>query len=39
MRLRNFIEDNELIPTKFKPILNTIKTLPCSTADAKEDLV
>jgi len=33
--LRTFIKDNELIPTKFKPILNTIKTLPRSTAECE----
>ncbi|XP_008183248.1 E3 SUMO-protein ligase KIAA1586-like [Acyrthosiphon pisum] len=33
--LRAFIENNELIPDNFKPILNTIASLPCSTAECE----
>lgn len=33
--LRAFIENNESIPDNFKPILNTIASLPCSTAECE----
>jgi len=33
--LRAFIENNELIPDSFKPILNTIVSLPCSIAECE----
>lgn len=33
--LRAFIENNELLPDNFKPILNTIASLPCSTAECE----
>lgn len=31
--LRDFIENNELVLKNFTPILNTITSLPCSTAE------
>jgi hypothetical protein len=33
--LKTFIEDNELIPKNFKPILNTIASLPCSIVECE----
>ncbi|XP_060872773.1 zinc finger protein 436-like [Metopolophium dirhodum] len=33
--LRAFTENNELIPDHFEPILNTITSLPCSTAECE----
>jgi hypothetical protein len=36
--LRTFKENNELMPDNLNPILNTIASLACSTAECEEVL-